>query len=619
MARRRIKKPRKCAPSVEDSSSSSSEEEDDDEETSRPRKQQRNHVDLEQREPSTDEHNIIDDDARIEKLIAESKWAFCCSICACREEDRERARQNIKYIVTCDDGLPHRPCCHRVFEPPPESWATSYETAMYSDNPPQEEYTGNSTFKATKQMMHKSYSSAKTTETASANSESTEDPTSRLYTNDDYKEQVKQFSERVQACQEQPSSRRGAVVLDLFSGMGTLMVALKRLSIAVEKVIHCEKDKVASYVYQQNHNEKNTPQCSFVKYSSLEEIMEHFDSFMDQHAPIDILGAGPPCQDFTLINASRQGLDGKKGIYMLLTAELVARIRQDKRQAGQPLYYILENVLLRNEKELPLDFGTKDRIKNALECSWDPIDLDAADVSPCKRLRAFFTNIKLRPWGSQIDKYSDCNPCLVLENGFRLAANLDRYEGKQMAAKCLTFMASSSRINDERMYVYRKRDPKLSEEKYVARCISRTERLLLLGFPPHYLDCLPGLYSTLLQEGHERGFAYKPWRDTLDLQFHQFQGAFHGSSNPFDFVSMPANGDGMRQIKMKLHPYMESSSVRLSWDDYGKRLVGNAMSVPVLEFCLSELTRVFAKRAYEGYAYSYAWRNVTTKEETEGN
>ena len=173
-------------------------------------------------------------------------------------------------------------------------------------------------------------------------------------------------------------------------------------------------------------------------------------------------------------------------------------------------------------------------------------------------------------------------------------------------AKSATFLASKSRLDDDRMLVYKKRENK---HTYLSRFITLSERLDLMGFPCNYLKCVEDLYATLKQDGGWLSTTDGPhWSETLDPRFHKFQGAFHDVSNPFDFVPVPdpAKEFGPLKVEMRLRPY--TSNDFLNIDEYSKRLVGNAISVPVLEFCLSELAKVFAKRQYPGYDYAYAWK-----------
>jgi hypothetical protein len=44
-------------------------------------------------------------------------------------------------------------------------------------------------------------------------------------------------------------------------------------------------------------------------------------------------------------------------------------------------------------------------------------------------------------------------------------------------------------------------------------------------------------------------------------------------------------------------------------DEYAKRLVGNAYSIPSVDIILRRLQRMFASKRYEGYTYSFEWKD----------
>ena len=44
-------------------------------------------------------------------------------------------------------------------------------------------------------------------------------------------------------------------IKNLFGGIGSAIVALKRLNIAIQEIIHVEHDKVANHVYRWNHDD----------------------------------------------------------------------------------------------------------------------------------------------------------------------------------------------------------------------------------------------------------------------------------------------------------------------------------------------------------------------------
>ena len=138
-----------------------------------------------------------------------------------------------------------------------------------------------------------------------------EDPIVKLAMEAIFLRNRQEFDCLVDAAEMNPLHKRGCVVLDLFAGIGTTVVALKRLGISLDKVIHCEVDKVATHVYTENHGPASDE--TLVHVDRFEEIFQKdekneidINNFMEKHGPIDIVVAGPPCQDFSGVNASRK-------------------------------------------------------------------------------------------------------------------------------------------------------------------------------------------------------------------------------------------------------------------------------------------------------------------------
>jgi hypothetical protein len=82
---------------------------------------------------------------------------------------------------------------------------------------------------------------------------------------------------------------RPAVVIDAFGGIGAAIVALKRLNIAMHKVIHIEQDMVAMHVardcHDRSYNEGLPPDGiqEHVYESKFENVFNNLDSFMSKH------------------------------------------------------------------------------------------------------------------------------------------------------------------------------------------------------------------------------------------------------------------------------------------------------------------------------------------------
>jgi hypothetical protein len=68
-------------------------------------------------------------------------------------------------------------------------------------------------------------------------------------------------------------------------------------------------------------------------------------------------------------------------------------------------------------------------------------------------------------------------PTKCLEGGYKLAAH---HVEDEMPAKAWTFMASNTRIDDDCMLVFRKEE---KENSYTGRCMTASEREVIMGYP----------------------------------------------------------------------------------------------------------------------------------------
>lgn len=119
---------------------------------------------------------------------------------------------------------------------------------------------------------------------------------SALYTHPDYKEDIEvPYKKLVQDLEDGTKKRRPAVVLDAFAGVGTGIVTLKRLGIAISKIIHVEHDKVASHVHKYNHDPAYNPDLKddgdikhvyeYRKWEDLykEPLVDSIGEFVEKH------------------------------------------------------------------------------------------------------------------------------------------------------------------------------------------------------------------------------------------------------------------------------------------------------------------------------------------------
>lgn len=157
-------------------------------------------------------------------------------------------------------------------------------------------------------------------------------------------------------------------VLSLFDGASCAMVCLKRAGIPIENyygadikkcAVRCEE--LISKYYGVNHIQLGD--VTKIDYSQLPKI--------------DLLCAGFPCQDYSVVNSKKQGINGKNG---QLFWEVVRAIK-----AVKPKYIILENVTTIPSDTLALIQRETGCFENRIV---DPVELGWAT----RRKRLFFTN-----------------------------------------------------------------------------------------------------------------------------------------------------------------------------------------------------------------------------------
>jgi hypothetical protein len=146
--------------------------------------------------------------------------------------------------------------------------------------------------------------------------------------------------------------------------------------------------------------------------------------------------------------------------------KLIFQINKRQIQQGYPpVFFLAENTALRNDRDQPLPHGDLEIIKREFNIGWDLV-FDSRNVSPIRRKRTYLSNIPLQ---LQTDDLCDPSPIVCLDDGFDIAGHIVE---PQMIAKAQGLMASSGRIDDDRMKVYRKS----VDGRFKERTISVVER-----------------------------------------------------------------------------------------------------------------------------------------------
>lgn len=157
-------------------------------------------------------------------------------------------------------------------------------------------------------------------------------------------------------------------VLSLFDGAACAMVCLKRAGIPIDTYYGADIKKAAIRC------EELISEYYGIKHVQLGDVTKIDYSTLPH---IDLLCAGFPCQDYSVVNSKKQGINGKNG---QLFWEVVRAIK-----AVKPKYIILENVTTIPPETLTMIQRETGCYENRIV---DPVALGWAT----RRKRLFFTN-----------------------------------------------------------------------------------------------------------------------------------------------------------------------------------------------------------------------------------
>jgi hypothetical protein len=296
------------------------------------------------------------------------------------------------------------------------------------------------------------------------------------------------------------------------------------------------------------------------------------------------------------MNAYRKGLEGESGKYTILFAEMIQRIQKHLFQQHRHLFFLVENVLVHNKEDAA-------RIDAAYRVP--PVHLDAQRFSPCKRSRSYWTNLPVAYFGEpSLAMEINDNACPQPENNFLHPAQC-LSPGQIVKANC--FCASYKRIDDYRMNTARK-ESRSGIDSYLMSKYSTKDRELMMGFPPGYIeDAVHHLWQTLIKDAFKVNDLHSgvEWKKTLEKKFHHFSECeFTFKKSTLDDKSVTNVLQISSELEQKEKPY------RFNFDQYGKHLIGNSWSIPVVEELLSPLKDICEERQYENYNYRFYWRLV---------
>lgn len=233
-----------------------------------------------------------------EEVITPDQIAFCCATCTCGVKTPIRDKNDLLYSEGV--GLPHRKCCGTCGTQKDKNkkgiiWISALDKAckesIFISDPIRRSDTMMK--KCKKSDLQSRAETADNLEIQYGNTACNVTTMSQLKVCPDYV-QASQKMEEIQNMYLKDSFDERFVVLDLYAGIGTGLVVLKRLGIHISKYIYVDQDKVARHVFRTNHDftyycngERKTIRDDGInyvfKYEKFKDIYHDIDTFMEEH------------------------------------------------------------------------------------------------------------------------------------------------------------------------------------------------------------------------------------------------------------------------------------------------------------------------------------------------
>ena len=159
------------------------------------------------------------------------------------------------------------------------------------------------------------------------------------------------------------NTENGINVLSLFDGISVAQLALKQLNIPINNYYASEIDSQAIKVTQ--HHFPGTIQLGDVRNVDTTEL-----------PPIDLMVFGSPCQNMTVLNSNRKGLNSENSGLFYEAYRILQEVK--------PKYFLMENVGSMSKQDRKI-------ISDLLGV--EPIQINSSLVGPALRNRLYWTNI----------------------------------------------------------------------------------------------------------------------------------------------------------------------------------------------------------------------------------
>ncbi|KAJ8667726.1 hypothetical protein QAD02_009389 [Eretmocerus hayati] len=249
---------------------------------------------------------------------------------------------------------------------------------------------------------------------------------------------------------ERINCKRKIRVLSLFDGIGTGLVVLKKLNVEIECYYASEIDPDSIQVSFFNHGDE------IIQLGDVRDIDE---DKIKEIAPIDLLIGGSPCNELSLANPRRRGLDDPEGTGVLFYDYCRIKKLLKKHNKRRHLFWLFENVA-----SMPKKF----RMQINEHLGREPQFVDSADFSAQHRPRLYWGNI---PWGpyEKID--------VILQDMLRKKCNR-----QALVKKIMTVTTRQNSLNQTKENL----KPVLMNGKKDGLWVTELEEIF--GFPAHYTD-----------------------------------------------------------------------------------------------------------------------------------
>ncbi|XP_071863421.1 DNA methyltransferase 3 isoform X2 [Bombus fervidus] len=242
-------------------------------------------------------------------------------------------------------------------------------------------------------------------------------------------------------------------VLSLFDGLGTGLLVLLKLGLAVDTYYASEIDPDALMVTAAHFGDRIV-HLGNVKDITKEKIQEI--------APIDLLIGGSPCNDLSLANPARLGLYDPKGTGILFFEYCRIKDLLKKVNNEHHLFWLYENVA-----SMPTEY----RLEINRHLGQEPDTIDSADFSPQHRLRLYWHNLPIETHSLSTQREQDVQDILT--------PHCQRYS---LVKKIRTVTTRVNSLKQGKLAL----KPILMKDESDSLWITELEEIF--GFPRHYTD-----------------------------------------------------------------------------------------------------------------------------------